>query len=905
MISIPVHSTQLSRLIPCMMLSLSMLLCAGTAFPEGASKVRAEQLRCEAMNAPLAVDSVTPVLSWNLMARDRNVRQSAFQVVVASTEARLEEEDGDLWNSGRVETAAQRADYRGAALTPGQAAYWKVRVWDGAGAVSAWSEASEWGAGIPAEAWQARWIVGGEKPLPLFRKSFSLSKPLRRATAYVCGLGQFELSVNGAKAGEHVLDPGWTNYKKTCLYVPFDLSETLQTGENVLGVMLGNGMYNVKGGRYVKFLGSFGAPKVTLELHLEYEDGSVERVLSDATWKTAPGPVTFSCIYGGEDYDARLEIPGWNAPGFNDSSWALAQETDGPGGQLRPQTAPPLKVIDRRKPASIVRLENGKYEVDLGLNLSAIPYLRVSGRAGDRVTIETAERKNTLWEGHSYTYTLKGEGEEVFVPRFTYFGFQYLYVSGVDWGRDVDPQSRLPELLEVGADFISSSAPPAGAFECGYPLFNEINTMVANSVRSNLQSVLTDCPHREKLGWLEVSHLMGPSILYHYDAGNLYRKICRDTTEAQLENGMVPDIAPEYHRFSGGFFESAEWGSACVQLPWLLYQWHGDATVLERQYDTMARYTRYLAGTRDAKGLAKGGLGDWYDWTPEKGHAGEAQLTPNQLPATCMLFDNARILAETAALLGGRDADAQEFRTLAEQVKANFMAAYYQAGEKTVSTGSQAALSMALYFGLVPKEDRFRVLERLVADLESKEWKQSTGEVSFRYMLQALAQNGRSDVIYRVIDRTDAPGYGCMLKQYGLQTLSECWDKPGSSLNHCMFGHIQEWFQGHVLGIRQAPDSVGFERLWLAPVVAGRLPWAEGHFDSPRGRIEVRWEKTDKGLRYKAVIPANTTAEVVLPAGPNTSVTESGTGVDDLEFREDGIHLRVGSGSYEWETARL
>ncbi|MEA3365807.1 MAG: family 78 glycoside hydrolase catalytic domain, partial [Candidatus Hydrogenedentes bacterium] len=487
-----------------------------------------------------------------------------------------------------------------------------------------WPNAEELGpCGI--EPWSGITRVGSDV-MPIFRKQFGVEqKPVKRALAFVCGLGHFELSINGAKVGDHVIDPGWTDYKDTCLYVPFDVTEMLQAGPNALGIMLGNGMYNVTGGRYVKFLGSFGEPKLILHLRVEYEDGTVQRVVSDDSWKTDNGPIVFSCVYGGEDYDARREQPGWDTPGFDDSEWEPVRVVDGPGGTLRPQSAPPITVTKTIHADSIGRISSGQYLVDLGENLSARPFMTVTGPAGARVTITTGELIDKPWEGHSYTYTLKGQGEETFRSRFTYFGFQYLQVEGVDLPDDAETGKERAVLLDVGADFVTSSAPAVGAFHCAEPmpdmthLFNDIDAMINRSVRSNLQSVLTDCPHREKLGWLEVAHLMGPSILYRYDAYGLYRKICRDSTDSHLDNGLVPDIAPEYTRFNGGFFESAEWGSASVQLPWLLYRWYGDEEVLAEQYDTMARYTRYLATTRNEQGLAKAGLGDWYDWTPEHG----------------------------------------------------------------------------------------------------------------------------------------------------------------------------------------------------------------------------------------------------------------------------------------------
>lgn len=868
------------------------------------------QLRCEGRETPLAVESGQPLLSWISTSSARGMRQSAWQVLAASAPELLREGQADLWDSGKVDSNAQRIPYGGRPLRSLEQVFWSVRLWDQSGAVSAWSTPATWTMGfVKAEDWQAEWITGakaasGAHRLPLFRKTFSVEdKPVRHAVVNLCGLGHFELSLNGSKVGDHVFDPGWTDYKDTCLYVSFDIAQTLRSGENVFGIMLGNGLYNVIGGRYTKFTGSFGPPKMILQAHIAYADGTETVVISDASWETHDSPITFSCPYGGEDYDAQKEQPGWDTPGFDAAAWNAATVTDGPGGVLRAQDAPPVKVMESFGIASIKKTAPGCYEADMGHNLSARPVLKVRGKAGDRVTLRVGERPGQPWEDHSYTYTLRGGDMETYTPYFTYFGFQYIFVEGADL--EADAKGERPVLLDLASEFVTSSAPVVGAFQCGNPLLNEINDMVARSVRSNLQSVLTDCPHREKLGWLEVSHLMGPSILYHYDAHRLYRKICRDTTESQLENGMVPDIAPEYTRFSQGFFESAEWGSAAVQLPWLLYRWYGDMDILARQYDTMARYTEYLATTRDAKGLAKAGLGDWYDWTPEKGHAGYAQLTPGELTATAMLFDNARILSLTAALLN-KPEDAERFNTLAQQVRDDFITAYYDSTSHTVATGSQSALAVGLFFGLIPETDREAVLATLTAKLEQDAFKPSTGEVCFRYLLLALAQAGRNDLVYKIINRTDCPGYGWMLREFGLKTLSEQWDKPGSSLNHCMFGHVQEWFQRHVLGIGQAEDSMGYEHPLLTPTLVGDLTEASGHFDSPRGRIAVAWKQQAGEFSLDLILPGNTDATVVLPVPANSTILESGSdagqapGITAIHLEGDHPVITLGSGEYRF-----
>ncbi len=846
------------------------------------SPVNVTRLRCSERVEPVGVDDPTPTFAWQLQSDRRGVLQTAYQVLVASSAELLELGKADLWDSGRVESEQSRnVEYRGKPLRSSLRCFWTVRVLDEQGEECGRCKPATFVTGLLVEQdWQANWITmdrTDEDPLPMFRKVFPLTKPVAHAVMHVCGLGQYEMSINGQRIGDREMDPGWTNYRKTCLYSSDDVTGTLQRGENVIGVMLGNGMYNVPGGRYVKFTGSFGPPKLICQMQVTYADGTVEIVSSDKTWKCSPSPIAFSCIYGGEDYDARREQGGWNAPGFDDKQWSAAVVCDGPGGRLVAQSAPPITVADTLHAAKIVRLDDGRYEVDCGVNLSARPFIRVKGKAGDQVTITCAEKRGEPWPGHSYTYTLrgaKGNDGEVFCPKFTFFSFQYLYVSGVERPEEATGDSGLPLLLDGGSEFLTSSASSVGSFRCSNGLINDIDAMIARSVRSNLQSVLTDCPHREKLGWLEVAHLMGPSILYHYDAQGLYRKICRDTTESQLESGMVPDIAPEYTRFTNGFFESAEWGSASVQLPWLLYRWYGDHDVLDQQYETMARYVHYLADTRNDEGLAKPGLGDWYDWTLEKGHVGPAQLTPPELPATVFLYDNARIMARVAKLTG-RDADVVAYERLADQVRRDFLAAYYDSDSKSVSAGSQAALATALYFGLVPETDREAVMANLVAELERSGYRQSTGEVCFRMLVQTLAEAGRSDLVFRMLNRADPPGYGHMLG-LGFKTLSERWDRPGSSMNHCMFGHAQEWFQKSIVGIQQAPDSVGFKHVVLRPEPVGDLSSASGHFDGPYGRIESRWKIEDGQFEWHVAVPPNTTAEVHVPAANGERVLESG-----------------------------
>ena len=488
--------------------------------------------------------------------------------------------------------------------------------------------------------------VDQHDPLPLLRREFDVPKPVLRALVSVCGLGHYELHLNGARVGDSVLDPGWTDYRKTCLYSTHDVTELLRRGSNCFGAMLGNGMFHERGERFWKFIGSFGSPQMILRMQIDFVDGTVTAIVSDAAWRVAPGPITLSSIFGGEDYDARLERPGWDRPGFDDTAWPVVTVTEGPGGRLVAQSAPPIKVMETFSPIHVSEPAPGVFVYDLGQSFSGRPEITVRGQAGTTVRITPAEvldAKGLADQRGSggpcfYTYTLRGEGLETWHPRFTYYGFRWLQVEGA-----------VPDKVE--GQFIRCSANRAGSFACSDDLFNRIHQLVDWAIGSNLQSIVTDCPHREKLGWLEIAHLMAPSTLYTYDAASLFAKVARDTTESQLASGLVPTTAPEYCVFCESFRDSPEWGSAAVVLPWLLHQWYGDTRVLAEGYPTMKRYVDYLT-TRATVHIIAQGLGDWGDFPSVEEHMGWAQMTPLSLTGTAIYFHDAAILARAASFLG-------------------------------------------------------------------------------------------------------------------------------------------------------------------------------------------------------------------------------------------------------------
>ena len=839
---------------------------------------------------PVGINEDRIVFSWNLSDPTPNTQQTAYRITVE-----------DRWDSGWVESAQSiEIPYAGKKLRSSTRYHWSVEVKNNRGEISLLKKPASFTTGIlRPDDWKAQWISidrTDKDPLPIFRKSFDIdpTKKIETAIVHICGLGHFDLHLNGEKVGDHFIDPGWTNYHKTRLYVSFDLTDSLKPGNNALGVLLGNGMYNVPGGRYVKFTGSFGLPEMIAQLHVRYTDGREQVIGSDESWKASLGPIIFSCVYGGEDVDNRRIEDGWDKPGFDDAHWThatIVPRAEGYSATFQAQEAPPMIVAATKQPETLTRLPDGRYVADFGYNFSGRPRVLLKGKPGQSATVKTAELINRVWNGHSYTLTLRSDEEELLLPKFTYFSFQFLYIEGAVLEEDrTAADADQPTLVSAQADFTTSSAEIVGAFECSNELFNEIDLMIDRSVRSNLASVLTDCPHREKLGWLEVAHLMGPSIMSRYNIHNLYRKICQDMTESQLENGLIPCIAPEYTRFQGGFFHSPEWGSASVQIPWLLYQYYGDRNIIGRQRDTMKRYVAYLDSTRNEQGLVAKGLGDWYDWTEEKGHAGHSQHTPGELTATSIFIDNARKLSAMN--------NDKESHDLYQNAKAAFLAAYYDPQANTYSTGSQSALAESYFVVSSAEDEKARkqdIVDQLVAKIESENDRPTLGEVSFVRLIRALVESNRNDVLWKMIHRTDKPGYGYMLRERGMKTLSETWDGPGTSMNHCMFGHIQEWFTGTIVGINLNGSTMQPEQghvvFTLSPTPVGDLTWAKGHYDSVYGRVESSWKIEAGKFHYRCVLPANTTAVVHVPMAYSQSITLNGKPVTDRI-------LPLGSGTY-------
>ncbi|PTQ95759.1 alpha-L-rhamnosidase-like protein [Mucilaginibacter yixingensis] len=898
--------------------------------------LKVANLHCEYATNPQGVENPAPKLSWELQSDGRGVMQTGYRILVADNISALNAGTGNIWDSKKVNsTASLQVAYAGKPLTSAKTYFWKVMTWDNQGHQSTWSTPAQWQMGLLNKAdWKgAQWIaytrlrdsshfvplihlrgpkkLGPENDtLPLLRKTFAVASGLKKATLYICGLGHFDLSLNGKKVGNNFLDQGWTFYDKQALYVPFDLTQELKSGKNTLGVMLGNGFYYIpRDKRYRKMTGAFGHPKMICRLVMEYNNGRTENLVSDLSWKATPGPVIYTSIYGGEDYDATKEQPGWNTNNFNDSKWQKVIAVDG-SPVLNSQKADPLKVMQEFTPQSKKQIASGAWVYDLGQNFSGIPQIAVKGKRGDTVRVYPAElvspdggvNQKGSGSPHYYDYILKGSGVEIWHPQFTYYGFRYLQVERVVPQGESNPQ-HLPELLEIKGLHTRNSAATIGNFSCSNELFNRIYKLVDWAMKSNMASVFTDCPHREKLGWLEEAHLVGSSLQYNYDIHRLALKCMNDMRYAQTAEGLVPEIAPEFTNFGGIFRDSPEWGSNSIILPWYIYQWYGDKDALATNYPTMKRYLGYLATKADNHILTQG-LGDWYDQGPKA--PGLSQQTPKGITATAFYYYDLNIVAHIAEMLGNK-ADAESYRKLAVEVKSAYNKSFFNADTKQYGTGSQTANSISVYMGLVDEKDKAAVIENIVKDLRNRNNALTSGDIGFRYLLRALDEAGRSDVIFDMNSRDDVPGYGYQLK-HGATALTESWAALSAvSNNHFMLGDITEWFFNGLAGINEAPGAVGFNKIEIRPEVVGDVKSARADYHSAYGNIMTDWKKADKKFSISVSVPANTTTVVYLPVEKSAQVTEGGKSISadknikNLGYRDGKLMLGIGSGKYNFE----
>jgi len=761
-------------------------------------------------------------------------------------------------------------------------------------------------------------VVGPEDrrlPARMLRRPFEVTNTVRRATAYLSGLGLSEFYLNGRKVGDNVLSPGLTDYSKRVLYVTYDVTQQLNKGANVAGIILGNGRFYAPRSSVPAGTASYGYPKLLFQLRIEYENGAAAEVVSDGSWRlSTDGPIRANNEYDGEDYGARREMPGWNAPGFDDAQWQAAQGVTAPAGTLAAQMIEPIRVTQTLKPIALTQPKPGVWVFDLGQNMVGWCQIKVSGPRGTEVRLrhaETLQPDGTLYLDNlrgakvTDTYTLKGKGTEVYAPRFTYHGFRFVEVTGYP-GK--------PSLSSLEGQVVHDHLESAGDFTCSNPLLNRIYQNIVWGVSGNYRSIPTDCPQRdERQGWLGDRSAECKGETYLFNTAALYAKWLQDMADAQKESGSVSDVCPA---FWGFYSDNVTWPSSTVIIPGALREQFADTAIIARHYESARRWMDYMSGFIADGIIARDSYGDWCvpPEDPKLIHSNDpARKTAPALLATAYFYHDARLMAGYATLLGKAD-DAQRFTALAEKLKAGFNGKFFRSTAGQYDNGSQTSCVLPLAFGLVPDGERERVFGHLVGKIMTESQGHiGTGLIGGQWLMRVLTAGGRPDLAYTIATQKTYPSWGYMVEK-GATTIWELWngdtaDPAMNSGNHVMLvGDLGIWLYESLAGIKSDPEQPGFKHIIMRPEPVGDLRFVKASHRSPYGLIASDWQQQDGVFRWNITVPVNTTATAYVPATSAERVTEKGKpatqarGVKLVKREADRAVFSLGSGNYSFES---
>jgi len=882
------------------------------------------RLTCEYRQNPLGLGVRQPRLSWQLRAEDgaRGAAQSAYQLVVAADPSC---ERSVLWDTGKVHSdQSVHVRYEGPPLRSTQRCYWRVRVWDKAGRPSDWSEIAWWEMGLlTVDDWQAEWITPDwddaedeARPAPFLRYTFAVDGEVRAARLYATSLGLYELYLNGRRVGDAVLTPGWTSYRKRLQYQTYDVTELVRAGANAIGAILGDGWYRGHLGFSGRRRNHYGDRLALLaQLHVDLADGRRVIITSNAGWRASLGPLRMAELYHGETYDARLEQDGWATPDFDDRDWRAVRSLNQPKDILVAQEGPLVRRQDCLAPARVFAAPNGEVIADFGQNMVGWVRFRVRGPAGTTVTLRHAEVLDA--EGNLYVanlraakqtvqYTLRGDGEEVYEPRFTFMGFRYVGVRG--WPGELRPE----DLTGV---VVHSDMPPAGEFACDNPLINQLQHNIVWGQKGNFVDVPTDCPQRdERLGWTGDAQVFIRTACFNRHVALFFAKWLRDLAADQYPDGRVPFVVPDI--LSHDSAASAGWGDAAVICPWTLYLCYGDTEILAEQYESMARWVDFVRRQAGERFLWASGFhfGDWLDYRGPNPLL-PAPATNTELIATAFFAHCADLMSRTARALGKAD-DAQAYAALYERVKTAFNAEFVSPRGR-VGPGTQTAYVLALHFDLLPERLRPLAAQRLAEAVRDADYHPTTGFLGTPYLCHVLSRFGYTDLAYELLNQEGYPSWLYPVKQ-GATTIWERWDgikpdgsfqDPGmNSFNHYAFGAIGDWLYRVVAGIEIDPEAPGYRHVIIRPQPGGGLTRVQAALESPYGRLSVAWALDEEGFRLRLSIPPNAQATVYLPASKAAQVTESGRPLRPapLVRPKRGVAVvEIGSGDYDFHSTGL
>ncbi len=868
-------------------------------------------LRCEYLTDPIGIDVCSPRLSWKMTTSRSGAMQSSYHILAATSEELLQKETPDLWDTKMTKSdQSVQLPYNGKPLLSGMKVFWKVQIRDERHYTSAWSKTASWEMGLLSQAdWKAGWIGAPESvntgkwqlPAPQFRKEVTLSKNIKKARAYISGLGYYELYINGKKIGDHVLSPNQTNYDKrklekwsepkignmttTVLYETLDITSNLKTGANAFGVILGNGWY-IQADRPDDTMLWYNTPRLLAQFEIEYEDGSMKLIKSDESWKTAVSPIIYNGLHSGEIYDARMEQKGWAEAGFDDSKWLKAVLVQPPAGKLRSQLSPPDRVIRSIKPISVIERVKGNYRFDLGEMISGWARLKVSGAKGTKIQLRFIEELGPGYD-QTDTYILKGEGTETWEPRFTWHGFRYVDVSG----------SPTPLTLEnIEGRAVNTDIVPAGSFECSNKLLNQILENYRHTQLGNVHGGLpSDCPHRERRGYTGDGQISAKAAIYSFDMSQFYTKWLNDISDAQNhETGYVPNTSP-YQDGGGG----TAWGSAYVIIPWYMYQYYGDTQILREHYEGMKHWIEYLKGQLNSDGiLVNQGLGEW---VPP-----ELVVLPPDFVNSCYYYHCCRLMEKISDVLD-KDVDQLHYKRLSEKAKSDINNVYFNKNTSDYSVGKQGADAFPLGFGIAEESRTDSLFGNLLKKvIINNKAHFDTGILGTPLLLDVLTDLGRVDVAYTMMNQRDFPSFGNMIEK-GATTIWETW-LGDASHSHPMFGSVTAWFYKSLGGISPDPENPGFKNILIKPYPVHALSYVNCSYPSGYGTIRSDWILTGDDYQLDISIPANSTATVSVLADKEENVTESGRSATEskyikfLKMEGQNAVYQVSSGNYAFES---
>jgi len=852
---------------------LILVICM-TYLPLQAQTEGVKALKTEYLINPIGIDTPHPRFNWHLHSAQKGAKQRAYRVVVGTDSVAVAQNQGSDWDSEKQNAAIIQIRYSGIALKPFTRYYWRVQLWDNNGK-RLQSPVAFFETGLMGQQhWKGAWISDDQgiavKPAAYFRKQFQTTKKIKSARAYIAAGGLYELYLNGQKVGNHRLDPAYTRFDRRNLYVSYDVTRQVQSGENAIGVLMGNGWYNHQS-TAVWFFDRApwrNRPTFCLDLRITYEDGSVETIATDKSWKTSLSPIIFNSIYTAEHYDARLEQKGWNTTTFDAAKWKDVIYRSAPSAHVVSQVMPPIRNVKKIPAISMHKLNDTTYIFDFGQNFSGVSELHVQGEKGTVVRLKHGER---LYDnGHvdisnidqHYRPTddkdpfqtdivILSGGNDAFMPKFNYKGFQYVEVTS---SAPIDLKQE-----SLTAYFMHSDVTPIGTIHASNPIINKIWAATNQSYLSNLFGYPTDCPQREKNGWTGDAHIAVETGLYSFDGITVYEKWLADHRDEQQPNGVLPSIIPT----DGWGYEwgnGPDWTSTVAIIPWNIYLFYGDTTLLSQSYDAIKRYVNRIDELYPT-GLTTWGLGDW---VPVK------SKSPVEFSSTIYYYTDTRILRDVAKLLG-KEADAQKYTQLAEKIKTAINRKYLHTETGLYGEGLQTELSMALYWGIVPDDLKDKVAANLAKRVEADNFHLDVGLLGTKSILNALSENGYADVAYRIAAQEDYPSWGWWIKN-GATTLYENWNIGSArdiSLNHIMFGEIGAWLYKGLGGIKPDPQQPGFKNVVLAPHFVKGLDSFEASHVGPYGEIKTAWQRKGKKVELTVVVPANSTATLHLPQQPD------------------------------------